>query len=70
MKTVPPFSSFCKKENFVKKKKCNKEIEIQGFPSGSVIKNLPANVGDISSVPSPGRSYVPPDLTNPVHHNY
>lgn len=33
-------------------------------------ENLPANVGDLSFVPSPGRSTMPPDLTNPVHHNY
>ena len=28
----------------------------EGFPGGSVIKNLPANAGDISSIPESGRS--------------
>ena len=27
-----------------------------GFPGGSVVKNLPANAGDVSSVPGLGRS--------------
>ena len=26
-----------------------------GFPGGSVVKNLPANAGDRSSIPGPGR---------------
>ena len=28
----------------------------RGFPGGSVVKNLPANVGDIGSIPGSGRS--------------
>ena len=28
----------------------------QGFPSGSVVKNLPANAGDTGLIPGPGRS--------------
>ena len=27
-----------------------------GFPGGSVVKNLPANAGDTSSMPGSGRS--------------
>ena len=27
-----------------------------GFPSGSVVKNLPANAGDLGSIPGSGRS--------------
>ena len=27
-----------------------------GFPSGSVVKNLPANAGDAGSIPGSGRS--------------
>ena len=27
----------------------------QGFPGGSVIKNLPANTGDVGSIPGSGR---------------
>ena len=26
------------------------------FPGGSVVKNLPANAGDVGSIPGPGRS--------------
>jgi len=26
-----------------------------GFPGGSVVKNLPANVGDVGSIPGWGR---------------
>ena len=29
------------------------------FPGGAVVKNLPANAGDMGSIPSPGRSYMP-----------
>ena len=29
------------------------------FPGGAVVKNLPANAGDTSSSPGPGRSHVP-----------
>ena len=29
---------------------------IQGFPGGSVIKNPPANTGDVGSIPGSGRS--------------
>ena len=31
---------------------------IQGFPGGSVIKNLPATAGDTGSIPKPGRSHM------------
>ena len=30
-------------------------MHVQGFPSGSVAKNLPANAGDAGSIPDPGR---------------
>ena len=38
-----------------------KRIKVQpwGFPSGSVVKNLLANAGDMDSLPGPGRSHVP-----------
>ena len=32
---------------------------IQGFPGGSVVKNLPANAGGMGSSPGPGRSHMP-----------
>ena len=33
-------------------------VESGGFPGGSVVKNLPANVGDKGSTPGPGRSHM------------
>ena len=30
----------------------------QGFPRGSVVKNLPANAGDTGSIPGPGRYHM------------
>ena len=30
----------------------------EGFPGGSLVKNLPANAGDMDSIPGPGRSHV------------
>ena len=35
------------------------EIKEKGFPGGSVVKNLPANAGDMGSSPGPGRSHMP-----------
>ena len=31
---------------------------IVDFPGGAVVKNLPANVGDMGSIPGPGRSHM------------
>ena len=31
----------------------------EGFPGGSVVKNLPANAGDTALIPDPGRSHMP-----------
>ena len=39
--------------------------DLEGFPGGSVVKNLLANAGDTSSIPGPGRSHM-----KPVHHKY
>ena len=30
-----------------------------GFPGGSVVKNPPANAGDMGSIPGPGGSHMP-----------
>ena len=40
-----------------------------GFPGGSVVKNLPANAGDMGSIPWPGR---PPRKGNgnPLQYSY
>ena len=32
---------------------------MRGFPRGRVVKNLPANAGNTSSSPGPGRSHMP-----------
>ena len=32
--------------------------EVLGFPGGSVVKNQPANAGDIVSIPDLGRSHM------------
>ena len=38
----------------------NSTLKLQGgFPSGSVVKNLPANAGDTGLIPDPGRSHIP-----------
>ena len=31
----------------------------EGFPGGSLVKNSPANAGDMGLVPDPGRSHMP-----------
>ena len=35
------------------------EVYNSGSLGGSVVKNLPANTEDMSSIPDPGRSYMP-----------
>ena len=30
----------------------------EDLPGGSLVKNLPANAGDMDSIPGPGRSHV------------
>ena len=37
----------------------NQELVSRAFPGGSVLKNWPANVGDVVSIPGPGRSHTP-----------
>ena len=34
----------------------NSSMSLVGFPDGSVVKNLPANSGDVGSIPGLGRS--------------
>ena len=40
-----------------------------GFPGSPVVKNLPCNAGDTSSIPGLGRSHMD-GRTKPVYHNY
>ena len=35
------------------------KINIQGFPGGAVVQNLPANAGDTGSCPGLGRFHMP-----------
>ena len=39
------------------------------FPGGAVVKNPPANAGDMGSIPGPRRSHCR-RAAKPVHHNY
>ena len=32
-------------------------IQYLGFPGGAVVQNLPANTGDVDSIPGSGRSH-------------
>ena len=54
----------CRKGNHIPDKNLR-----QGFPGGSVVKNLPASAGDTSSIPGPGGSHMP-QATKPTCHNY
>ena len=38
------------------KKACKALSKCEGFPGGSVVKNLPDNAGDVGSIPGSGRS--------------
>ena len=42
-------------------KKTNNPVKkwAEGFPGGTVVKNLPANTGDMGFRPGPGRSHMP-----------
>ena len=35
------------------------KLPYEGFPGGTVVKNLPANAGDMGSSPGLGRSHMP-----------
>ena len=36
-----------------------RKMDREGFPGGTVVKNLPANARDMGSSPGPGRSHMP-----------
>ena len=38
--------------------KCNQNVTDRGFPGGSAVKNLPANVGDMGWIPGQGRFHM------------
>ena len=35
------------------------KVTIEDFPDGPVVKNSPANAGDMNSIPVPERSHMP-----------
>ena len=35
------------------------KLRLKDFPGGAVVKNPPANAGDMGSSPGPGRSHMP-----------
>ena len=39
--------------------KKKKKTFLKDFPGGAVVKNLPANAGDMGSIPGPGKSHMP-----------
>ena len=45
--------------NVITSQKIILKVELQGFPGGLVGKNPPANAGDTSSIPGPGRFHMP-----------
>ena len=45
-------------ENWKQPKCPIKSITNRNFPGGAVVKNPPANAGDMSSSPGPGRSHM------------
>ena len=47
---------------------CFKTQKTWNFPGGAVVKNLPANAGDMGSSPGPGTTCG--GATKPMCHNY
>ena len=52
-------SQYCKVIIFQLKIKLKKKNYLLGLPWWSVVKNLPANVGDTGSIPGLGRFHMP-----------
>ena len=50
---------FCIFYHNKKKKKEKRNSSTADFPGGTVVKNPPANSGDMGSSPGPGRSHMP-----------
>ena len=59
LKRSPYYSRFLCDENAQKSKSCASKNNHQGFPGGPVVKNLPCNARDISSIPGPEGSHMP-----------
>ena len=54
-------SNFTKIKNFCERYFLQKtgKISHRDFPDGAVVKNLPANSGDMGLIPGAGRSHMP-----------
>ena len=48
-----------KKEGSRQGRCCIYILVVEDFPGGAVVKNPPANAGDMGSSPGPGRSHMP-----------
>ena len=53
------FSVHTSKSRIVKVQVSKQKWRLSGFPGGSVVRNPPANAGDMSAIPGPGRPYLP-----------
>ena len=49
---------FWQGNNFISLKSSSKDFRLD-FPGGSVVKNPPANAGDMGLIPGLGRSHMP-----------
>ena len=49
---------------------CTYRDKLGDFPGGAVNRNLPANAGDMGSIPGSGKSPTYHEATKPVNHNY
>ena len=49
---------------------CTYSDKLGDFPGGAVNRNLPANAGDMGSIPGSGKSPTYHEATKPVNHNY
>ena len=50
-----PFSLLSAQEHGIPLHSLEIRVEERGFPSGPLVKNPPANAGDLGLIPSPGR---------------
>ena len=57
--TIRKLSQKSKQEKMVAQTRVVIEKKERDFPGGAVVKNLPANAGDMGLIPGPGRSHVP-----------
>ena len=56
----------CRNQDLAQPNKSNKYLD---FPCGSVVKNPPANAGDVGLIPGRGR-FQCPGTTKPMYHQY